>query len=265
MVLNARDAGARGAQIGTRVTAAHRDGDLWRVEVGTERPRHLVSAPWSMRADRGSKMHPQRHPYRPAKACGYAAAISWCRNCMTTIAAIFPWPDGRIIFAIPYEQDFTLIGTTDKDHRYRPRIRSIAPMRNAITFQHFVSQYFARPVTPDQVVWTISGRAALYNDGAKSRCGDADHAPAGDDKGAFAERVWRQDHHLPAAGRKRAGKVETVVPASHRRLHGAQEGGSAELPVRMGRRWTENLLASHSFLSALIGPSGWIRVHGTEA
>ena len=35
-------------------------------------------------------------------------------------AYIFQSPDGRIVFAIPYEDDFTLIGTTDRDYRRRP-------------------------------------------------------------------------------------------------------------------------------------------------
>ena len=79
----------------------------------------------------------------------------------------FQGTDGRIIFAIPYEQDFTLIGTTDMDHRGAPgEARCTDEERDYLCA--FASQYFKTPVTPDQVVWTYSGVRPLYNDGAKS-------------------------------------------------------------------------------------------------
>lgn len=79
----------------------------------------------------------------------------------------FQGEDGRIIFAIPYEQDFTLIGTTDKDHQGKPAdARCTDEERDYLLA--FASRYFARPVTSDDVVWTYSGVRPLYNDGAKS-------------------------------------------------------------------------------------------------
>ena len=79
----------------------------------------------------------------------------------------FQGTDGRIIFAIPYEQDFTLIGTTDKDHQGAPKDAQCTDEERDYLLA-FASQYFAKPVTRDDVVWTYSGVRPLYNDGAKS-------------------------------------------------------------------------------------------------
>jgi glycerol-3-phosphate dehydrogenase len=71
----------------------------------------------------------------------------------------------RIIFMIPYERDFTLIGTTDM------MVDSISE-GGAISQQELdylctqVSRYSATPVTPAQVVWSYSGIRPLYDDGS---------------------------------------------------------------------------------------------------
>jgi glycerol-3-phosphate dehydrogenase len=79
----------------------------------------------------------------------------------------FQGTDGRIIFAVPYEQDFTLIGTTDKDHQGAPK-DAVCTDEERDYLLNFASQYFAKPVTVEDVVWTYSGVRPLYNDGAKS-------------------------------------------------------------------------------------------------
>lgn len=79
----------------------------------------------------------------------------------------FQGQDGRIIFAIPYETDFTLIGTTDKDHKGTPDEASCTDEERDYLCA-FASRYFAKPVTPTDVVWTYSGVRPLYDDGAGS-------------------------------------------------------------------------------------------------
>ena len=79
----------------------------------------------------------------------------------------FQGQDGRIIFAIPYEEDFTLIGTTDADHD-APDVKPECTEEEADYLCAFASQYFEQPVTRDQVVWTYSGVRPLYDDGATS-------------------------------------------------------------------------------------------------
>jgi glycerol-3-phosphate dehydrogenase len=79
----------------------------------------------------------------------------------------FQGEDGRIIFAIPYETDFTLIGTTDADHP-DPSVKPECTPEEAAYLCRFASDYFKKPVTQDDIVWTYSGVRPLYNDGAKS-------------------------------------------------------------------------------------------------
>jgi glycerol-3-phosphate dehydrogenase len=82
-------------------------------------------------------------------------------------AYIFQNADGRIVFAIPYEHDYTLIGTTDEDFRGDLS----APTASAAEVSYLcgaVSGYFRKGVTPDQVVHAYSGVRQLYDDGARS-------------------------------------------------------------------------------------------------
>jgi glycerol-3-phosphate dehydrogenase len=125
-------------------------------------------------------------------------------------AYIFQNADGRIVFAIPYEHDYTLIGTTDEDFRGDLS----APTASAAEINYLcgaVSGYFRKGVTPDQVVHAYSGVRQLYDDGARSAQNltreyllDLDGQAAGS---AAAHRLWRQDHHLPHAGRGGAGQA----------------------------------------------------------
>jgi glycerol-3-phosphate dehydrogenase len=76
----------------------------------------------------------------------------------------FQLPDGRIFFAIPYEQDFTLIGTTDRDQQ--PGEPIVASEEEIAYLCEGASRFFARPVTPADVVWTYSGVRPLVDDGS---------------------------------------------------------------------------------------------------
>jgi glycerol-3-phosphate dehydrogenase len=82
-------------------------------------------------------------------------------------AYIFQNADSRIVFAIPYENDFTLIGTTDEDFKGDP----MAPTASGPEISYLcraASVYFRNPVTPDQVVHAYAGVRQLYDDGARS-------------------------------------------------------------------------------------------------
>lgn len=92
--------------------------------------------------------------------------------------------DGRIIFAIPYETDFTLIGTTDAEHT-DPETRPVRTDTERDYLLAFASEYFARPVTRDDVVWSYSGVRPLYDDGASSAtAATRDYVLDVDDSGA---------------------------------------------------------------------------------
>ena len=78
---------------------------------------------------------------------------------------MFQNEDGRIVFVIPYENEFTLIGTTDRDYQGDPARVEISKDEIDYLCQS-VSGYFAQPVTPADVVWTYAGVRPLYDDGA---------------------------------------------------------------------------------------------------
>jgi glycerol-3-phosphate dehydrogenase len=76
----------------------------------------------------------------------------------------FQLPDGRILFAIPYEEGFTMIGTTDRDHQKADPIE--ASEEEIAYLCAGVSDYFATPVTPADVVWSFAGvRPLIASDG----------------------------------------------------------------------------------------------------
>ncbi len=77
---------------------------------------------------------------------------------------IFQNPDGRIFFAIPYETDFTLIGTTDRDYEGDPADVRATPEEVDYICQS-ASEYFARPIVAADVVWRYSGVRPLYDKG----------------------------------------------------------------------------------------------------
>lgn len=173
VVLNARDAQARGATIltHTRVTHAERAGGLWRIRTeGANGPRlHLARAlvnaagPWVEDVIRNVTHIHTREGVRLVRGSHIVLRKLYDHD----RCYFFQGTDGRIIFSIPYEQGFTLIGTTDIEHHEAPsKARCSDAERDYLCA--FASQYFATPVTPDQVVWTYSGVRPLYDDGAKS-------------------------------------------------------------------------------------------------
>jgi glycerol-3-phosphate dehydrogenase len=80
-------------------------------------------------------------------------------------AYMFQNADGRIIFVIPYQGDFTLIGTTDRDYDGDPA-KVKASVEEIEYLCASASEYLTKPVKPEDVVWTYSGVRPLYDDGA---------------------------------------------------------------------------------------------------
>nr|WP_152827809.1 glycerol-3-phosphate dehydrogenase [Fertoeibacter niger] len=173
VVLNARDAEARGARImvGTKVLSASREGDLWHVLTDgpdgrvTHHARALVNAggPWVEDVIRNTIRINSTEGVRLVRGSHIVTKKLFDHD----RCYFFQGEDGRIIFAIPYEQDFTLLGTTDHDHQGAPGSPVCTPAEQDYLC-NFASNYFAKPVTRDDVVWTYSGVRPLYNDGAKS-------------------------------------------------------------------------------------------------
>jgi len=80
---------------------------------------------------------------------------------------LFQGSDGRIIFAIPYETDFTLLGTTDAEHA-DPDTRPECSSEETQYLLDFANEYFKQTLVSQDVVWSYSGVRPLYDDGAAS-------------------------------------------------------------------------------------------------
>lgn len=173
VVLNARDAAARGAEImvGTRVTQARREGDRWRItlrhggstELEDVTARTLVNTggPWVDRIIQNVMGRNEAHHIRLVQGSHLVTRQLYEHD----RAYIFQNADGRIVFTIPYERDFTLVGTTDRDYTGDPADAAITPEETRYLLDA-ASEYFARPVVESDIVWTYSGVRPLYDDGA---------------------------------------------------------------------------------------------------
>ncbi|MGN6355961.1 MAG: glycerol-3-phosphate dehydrogenase [Novosphingobium sp.] len=166
VVLNAMDAREHGAEVLTRtaVTAARREGESWAIATpaGEFRARALVNAagPAVLEVERLIGDAPD-HKIRLVRGSHIVVPKLFDHP----YAYFFQLPDGRIFFAIPYERDFTLIGTTDADHE-GPLSEVRASAEEIAYLCEGASRYFARPVRPADVVWSYAGVRPLIDDGS---------------------------------------------------------------------------------------------------
>lgn len=172
VVLSARDAANKGAVIRTRteVTRATRQANGWTLDItdtrsgdcSTVHARTLVNAsgPWigSILKDRVSI--PSQSSVRLVKGSHIVVPRMFDHD----RAYIFQNPDQRIVFAIPYETDFTLIGTTDIDYHGRPEDAVIDDEEISYLCES-VNEYFLKSIQPQDVVWSYSGIRPLYDNG----------------------------------------------------------------------------------------------------
>ncbi|RWM10097.1 MAG: glycerol-3-phosphate dehydrogenase [Mesorhizobium sp.] len=173
VALNARDAADRGAIIRTRtkVVSARRDGALWTIKIQnvltgeTEevRARLLVNAagPWVDQVLAKAVGQNDVHNVRLVQG----SHIVIRKKFDDPRAYFFQNKDGRIIFAIPYEEEFTLIGTTDRDYPGDPHDVKISDAEIDYLCAA-ASEYFAQAVKRSDIVWTYSAVRPLYDDGA---------------------------------------------------------------------------------------------------
>ncbi|MBO1077218.1 glycerol-3-phosphate dehydrogenase [Roseomonas marmotae] len=172
VVLNARDAAARGAEICVRTefVSARRGVDYWTCalrDTGTGAIREMraraianAAGPWVMQA---------------LDATGVAAPdkVRLVRGSHIVLPALYEGEqayilqndDRRVVFVIPYEGRFTLVGTTDVPHDPADGPPRCTP-EEAAYLCRAVSRAFRRPIAPDEVVWSYSGVRPLHDDGA---------------------------------------------------------------------------------------------------
>ncbi len=274
VLLNARDAEARGATILTRsevVSAEVQDGQ-WHVvlrdmetgDVSTRTARMLVNAagPWVADVISGRMRRNTGEQVRLVRGSHIVTRKLFEHD----KAYFFQGGDGRIIFAVPYETDFTLIGTTDVEHPdlAEPAVCTEAERDYLLAF---ASEYFEHPVTANDIVWSYSGVRPLYDDGAASAtAATRDYVLSTDtDAGAPALSVF-------------GGKITTYRKLAEEALEhvgdhlpqcqGAWTAGIAlpggNFPVDGAGRLADDLRAAHPFLT-----ERWaqrlVRAYGTEA
>jgi glycerol-3-phosphate dehydrogenase len=175
VALNARDAADRGATIlvRTKVVSARRVDGAWAIETENQRTgaretyhaRMLVNAggPWVDRVIVDALGRNDAHHVRLVKGSHIVVKRLYDHD----KCYFFQNADGRIFFAIPYEQEFTLIGTTDQDYEGDPA--KVAIDDGEIEYLcAAASEYFSRPVTREDIVWTYSGVRPLFDDGASA-------------------------------------------------------------------------------------------------
>ncbi len=246
VVLNAVDAANRGATVLTRCacTRLERSGSGWQATLqpaGTDprtvRARALVNAagPWAAQFLAQQAGLPRAHALRLVKGSHIVVPRLFAHD----HAYIFQNADQRIIFAIPYEGAFTLIGTTDVEVH-----DGLAPVQIDADEIHYLcsqaSRYFQQPVQPADVVWTYAGVRPLIDDEAGNAAAvTRDYRLELDRRaGAPLLNVW-------------GGKITTF-----RKL--AQEAADLLGPAlgHWPSHWTDDALLPGGDLSDWIRPSG---------
>ncbi len=171
VVLNARAAADKGADIRTRtrVTRIDADGGHWLVRLAqggneqTVRARALVNAagPWvdqvaaSVAASGGNR--------RPHLRLVKGSHIVVPRIAGADDAYLLQSGDGRVVFALPYEERFTIIGTTDVPFSGDARNAAIDAAEERYLLD-LAGRFFKAPLTPESIVWRYSGVRPLYDD-----------------------------------------------------------------------------------------------------
>ena len=172
VVLNAMDAAAHGAMVRTRaeLVSGRRSGDAWHLEIAdrTHGTREVVTArmlvnaagPWV-----GKLLQRLQNTADAPVRLVKGSHVIVPRLFEHERAYILQNDDGRIVFAIPYERGFTLIGTTDLDYDGDPG--AVAITAGEIEYLcAAVNRYFATPVSPADVVGSYAGVRPLFDDGA---------------------------------------------------------------------------------------------------
>ncbi len=172
VVLNAVDAAARGATVlsRTRVEEARASGGGWTATIagadGSSREvsaRLIVNAAGARVGDVAERILglSQPSPIRLVQGSHIIVPSMFSHG----RAYIFQNPDGRIFFAIPYEGDYTLIGTTDRDYRGDPADVRITAQETDYLLEA-IGRNFSVPVAAEDIVGSYSGLRPLYDDSA---------------------------------------------------------------------------------------------------
>ena len=250
VILNAMDAARLGGVVLTRTRCERlrADGSHWRAVLrtadGRERSilaRVVINAtgPWAETFLRGpGGLSAQRH-LRLVRG----SHIVVPRLPRHDTAYLLQATDRRVLFAIPYEQGFTLIGTTDVEHQGDPG-QAAADAKEIEYLCREASRYLRTPVQPTNVVWHYSGVRPLLDDGADASAVTRDY------------RLELNTQAGPAMLTIWGGKITTYRTLA---LEAARRLGPW-LPWLNGqtrRDWTAAAPLPGGDMEAIVGPGLW--------
>jgi glycerol-3-phosphate dehydrogenase len=173
VILNAKDAAERGADIRVRhrLVQATRQGGAWRAEIRdeatgtttTETARAIINAagPWVAEVIAGCHADGRRPAIRLVKGSHIVVPKLY----EGAQAYALQHTDRRLVFVIPYQEDFTLVGTTDVPWTGAPGACEIVPDEVEYLCE-LVNRSFERQLSSADVVWSYAGIRALQDDGA---------------------------------------------------------------------------------------------------
>ena len=228
VALNALDAAERGAEIRTRtrVVRAERE-DVWKLILNAQGRREAVTArvlinaagPWVGIVSETVLRKEGRPPVRLAKGSHIVVPKLFDHD----RGYIFQNADKRIVFALPFAGDFTLIGTTDEN--FAGPLEGIAPSGDEVIYLcRSVNEFFRARVEPEHVVWAFAGVRSLFDESK------------GKDK---PENVTR-DYHLDVDERYGTAPVLTVYGGKITTYRRLAEDALDKLShfFQLHRRWT---------------------------
>ncbi len=178
VVMNAMDAAKRGARImcGTELLSAYRQDGGWRAQLRHRRgsadetidARAIVNAagPWVenvLGSLEQSKSPSQTRAGRTILVKGSHIVVP--RLYEGDFAYILQHSDRRVIFVLPYEGEYSLVGTTDVDFQGDPGAARISADETQYLCDA-VNAYFNRQTAPNDVLWSFSGIRPLFGDEA---------------------------------------------------------------------------------------------------
>lgn len=173
VVLNARDAADRGATIATRtrVVSAQRFEGVWSIEIEAGGAKSLVFAralvnaagPWADHVAR-TVLDDANAIKAPKLRLVKGSHIVVPRIAGAEDAYLLQSADGRVVFALPFEERFTLIGTTDVSVSGDPRAAASSAEEEAYLIE-LANRFFARALKREDIVWRFAGVRPLIDDG----------------------------------------------------------------------------------------------------
>jgi glycerol-3-phosphate dehydrogenase len=166
-ILNAVAAAELGAEIATRTEFlfARREGEHWQAQLSGGRrvaAKAIVNAagPWVADVLKGRLAETSEARVRLVRGSHIVVPRLWAGE----QGYILQQPDGRVVFALPFEEQFTLVGTTDVAVE-RPDEAIVTPEEVSYLCEA-AGRYFVQGVSPADVVWSYAGVRALHDDGA---------------------------------------------------------------------------------------------------